>query len=177
MIENEKYDVTGMSCAACSARVTKAVSSVDGVKEVNVNLLTNSMLVSYDAPASPNVISAAVEKAGYGAKLSGGQKAENACTGTLLADEKEQFEDHETPKMLRRLIISLVLLVPLFYFSMGYMNPSWNWPLGVIGDHPFYFGLLEMILSLIILIVNKKFFVSGFKSAYYRKCIFELESF
>lgn len=165
MTENQKFDVSGMSCAACSAHVTKAVSGVNGVKEVNVNLLTNSMLVTYDSPASPKAISDAVEKAGYGAKLAAGQDGENKAHGPSIEEEKDQLADHETPKLLKRLIVSLVLLVPLFYLSMGYMNPSWNWPLGVFADHPFCFGLIEMVISLMIMIVNKKFFVSGFKSA------------
>lgn len=165
-ITNEKYDVSGMTCASCSAHVTKAVQGVKGVKEVNVNLLTNSMLVTYDAPATPSSICAAVDKAGYGAKLSP-VNADNNNKGTkdTLSLEKEELEDHTTPKLLRRLIISLVLLIPLFYLSMGYMNMSWNWPLGALRDNPFYFGLTEMLLSAVIMIINKDFFISGFKSA------------
>ncbi len=148
-----RFDVTGMTCASCSAHVTKAVSSLPGVKEVDVSLLTNSMYVIFSAPADEKQICVAVEKAGYGAKING-----------QSTNEKEQIKDEETPKLLRRLIASLVLLVPLFYFSMGYMNPSWGWPLGVIGTNPFYYGLLAMCLALAILIINKAFFASGFRA-------------
>ena len=157
MIKNEKYDVTGMSCAACVAHVNKAVEGVEGVKEVNVNLLTNSMQVSYDSPASPEMICKAVEAAGYGAKQAGAK--DNASKGTKAASE-----DHETRVLMTRLILSLILLLPLFYFSLGYMNPSWNWPLGAFRDHPFAFALLGLSLSLAIMVVNKKFFISGVKS-------------
>ena len=157
MIKNEKYDVTGMSCAACVAHVNKAVEGVEGVNEVNVNLLTNSMQVSYDSPASPEMICKAVEAAGYGAKQAGAK--DNASKGT-----KGASEDHETRVLMTRLILSLILLLPLFYFSLGYMNPSWNWPLGAFRDHPFAFALLGLSLSLAIMVVNKKFFISGVKS-------------
>ena len=157
MIKNEKYDVTGMSCAACVAHVNKAVEGVEGVKEVNVNLLTNSMVVSYEAPASPEMICKAVSGAGYGAKQAGAK--DNASKGTKAASE-----DHETRVLMTRLILSLILLLPLFYFSLGYMNPSWNWPLGAFRDHPFAFALLGLSLSLAIMAVNKKFFISGVKS-------------
>jgi Cu2+-exporting ATPase len=157
MIKNEKYDVTGMSCAACVAHVNKAVEGVEGVKEVNVNLLTNSMVVSYEAPASPEMICKAVSDAGYGAKQAGAK--DNASKGTKAASE-----DHETRVLMTRLILSLILLLPLFYFSLGYMNPSWNWPLGEFRDHPFAFALLGLSLSLAIMVVNKKFFISGVKS-------------
>ena len=157
MIKNEKYDVTGMSCAACVAHVNKAVEGVEGVNEVNVNLLTNSMQVSYDSPASPEMICKAVEAAGYGAKQAGTK--DNASKGTKAASE-----DHETRVLMTRLILSLILLLPLFYFSLGYMNPSWNWPLGAFRDHPFAFALLGLSLSLAIMVVNKKFFISGVKS-------------
>ena len=157
MIKNEKYDVTGMSCAACVAHVNKAVEGVEGVNEVNVNLLTNSMVVSYEAPASPEMICKAVSDAGYGAKQAGAK--DNASRGT-----KATSEDHETRVLMTRLILSLILLLPLFYFSLGYMNPSWNWPLGAFRDHPFAFALLGLSLSLAIMVVNKKFFISGVKS-------------
>ena len=157
MIKNEKYDVYGMTCAACSAHVNKAVEGVEGVKEVNVNLLTNSMVVSYEAPASPEMICKAVSDAGYGAKQAGAK--DNASKGTKAASE-----DHEPRVLMTRLILSLILLLPLFYFSLGYMNPSWNWPLGAFRDHPFAFALLGLSLSLAIMVVNKKFFISGVKS-------------
>ena len=152
---NQRFDVTGMTCASCSAHVHKAVSAVKGVKEVSVSLLTNSMLVSYELPATEEKICEAVAKSGYGASLPGGETKKKG---------QEDFEDKETPKLLRRLIASFVLLVPLFYFSMGYMNSSWGWPLGVIGENPFYFGLLQLILSSALLLINRAFFVSGFKA-------------
>lgn len=152
---DEKYHITGMSCAACSARVFKAVSNLKGVKEANVNLLTNSMVVSYDENVtSPKKIIEAVKKAGYGAELI---KIDNAQASIT----KEELIDKETPKLLRRLIVSLVLLVPLFYFGMGFIL---NWPLGALKEHLWLLSLLEMLLALSIMIINKKFFVSGFKA-------------
>ncbi len=153
MDKKVKFDVSGMTCAACSAHVQKAVSSLPGVKEADVSLLTNSMFVSFEDSVDEKDICEAVEKAGYGAKVSGTAQA-----------KKEAFKDEETSKLVRRLIASLVLLIPLFYFSMGYMNPGWGWPLGAIGENPFYYGLLAMCLSLVILLVNHSFFVSGFRS-------------
>ncbi len=155
MVENEKYEISGMTCASCSAHVDKAVNSVAGVKEVSVSLLTNSMLVSYDSPADSNAIITAVKKAGYEAKVAGKKDKTNP---------REELDDHETPKLLRRLVLSLIVLVPLFYFSMGYMNMSWGWPLGVIGENPFYYGLLALLLSSILLLLNRSFFVSGFQA-------------
>jgi len=108
-MENEKYDITGMSCAACSARVEKAVKNVEGVKEVSVNLLTNSMIVSYDDNLSSKDIINAVSKAGYGAK----KKGEKIV--------KENKKDNKTKILLIRLILSIIFLIPLFYLSMGYM--------------------------------------------------------
>ena len=162
MVINEKYEIQGMTCASCSAHVTKAVEGVEGVKEVTVNLITNSMLVSYDAPATPSKICEAVESAGYGATLF--ETDHNPGKNDVLALEREALKDKETPRLLRRLIVSLVLLIPLFYFGMGYMNRNWGWPLGVMGESPFYFGLTEGVLALLIMLINHDFFVSGFKS-------------
>lgn len=153
-VENEKYAVSGMTCASCSAHVEKAVSKVPGVKEVNVNLITNSMLVSYDAPATPDTIIDAVKNAGYGASLAN-------PTSVKTAPKTDDYKDKETPRLLRRLVISLVLLVPLFYLSMGYMM---NWNIGVLRSEPLLLALVEFLISLTILIVNKDFFVSGFRS-------------
>lgn len=153
MDKKVKFSVSGMTCAACSAHVQKAVSSLPGVKEADVSLLTNSMVVSFDSSTSEEDICDAVKKAGYEAKASG-----------TTDDKKGAIADEETPKLVRRLIASLVLLVPLFYFSMGYMNPGWGWPLGAIGENPFYYGVLAMCLSLVILLINHSFFVSGFRS-------------
>ena len=152
---DEKYLITGMSCAACSARVSKAVSNVKGIKEVNVNLLTNSMVVSYDESiTNSKKIIEAVTKSGYGASLVDTSDSKGSIT-------KEELIDKETPILLKRLIISLILLVPLFYFGMGFML---NWPLGALKEHLWILALLEMILALVICIINKKFFVSGFKA-------------
>ena len=153
MDKKVKFDVSGMTCAACSAHVQKAVSSLPGVKEADVSLLTNSMVVTFDSSLSEKDICETVKKAGYGAKVFG-----------MRDDKKEAIKDEETPKLVRRLFVSLVLLIPLFYFSMGYMNPSWGWPLGTIGENPFYYGILAMCLSLVILLINHTFFVSGFRS-------------
>ena len=157
MTKKVKFAVTGMTCAACSAHVQKAVSSLEGVEETEVSLLTNSMYVSFSSPADEERICEAVAKAGYGAKVAGKE------TGG-----KEKMPDEETPKLIFRLIASLILLVPLFYFSMGYMNPGWGWPLGIIGENPFCYGLLSMVLSACILLINHAFFVSGFRSLVHR---------
>ncbi len=156
---NEKYNVSGMSCAACVSHVEKAVKDVEGVKEVNVNLLTNSMTVTYEEPASPSSITESVKKAGYEASL----LKDSPSKDTEVEDDK--FADKTTPRLLRRLLFSLILLIPLFYIGMGYML---DWPLGSFGENPFYVGLTEMLLSLAIMLINHQFFVSGFKSAIHR---------
>lgn len=158
MVENEKYIVQGMTCASCVAHVEKATKKVKGVKDVSVNLLTNSMVVSYSSPCSPQEIEKAVSNAGYKAKLSSSKEE---------VSTNNELEDNETPILLKRLIISFILLVPLFYLGMGYMNMSWGWPLGVFRDNPFYFALTEMILSLVIMLINYKFYVSGFKALFH----------
>ena len=142
MILDEKYLITGMSCAACSARIDKAIRSLKGIKEVNVNLLTNSMVVSYDEKVlSTQKIIDTVVKAGYGAIL-------NIPEDNDLPISKEELEDHNTPKLIKRLIISLIILIPLFYFGMGYML---NWPLGELRNYPYILTIIEMILSLSIM--------------------------
>ena len=152
---NEKYTISGMSCAACSARGEKAVKNLKGIKEVNVNLLTNSMLVSYDEPLTSQEIIKAVTNAGYGAQLAeSDQKSKSKNTN-------EELKDNETPKLIRRLIISLVLLVPLFYLGMGFM---FNWPLGYLRENVLVLALIEMAIALTIMIVNRKFFISGTKA-------------
>ncbi|MCR4561646.1 MAG: heavy metal translocating P-type ATPase [Bacilli bacterium] len=160
MKNNEKYLVSGMTCAACSAHVDKAVRGLEGVKEVSVNLLTNSMLVTYDSPCTSEKISEAVSKAGYGAKLAA-NPAQNTQNETSLDDD---LKDRETPKLVKRLIASIILLIPLFYISMGYMV---GWPLGEFGKNPFYVAFTEMIISLTIMIINHKFFVNGIKSLFH----------
>lgn len=148
-----QYSVTGMSCAACSAHVEKAVCKVPGVESVSVSLLTNSMGVEGDA--LPADVIAAVEKAGYGAFVKGEDKS--AVRG------EQELEDHETPALRRRLIWSLVFLIPLMYVSMGHM--MWNWPLpGFIGQNHVAMGLFQMLFTIIIMMINQKFFVSGVTS-------------
>ena len=146
-----------MSCAACSARVDKAVRSLKGVKEVNVNLLTNSMLVSYSEEITSEDIISAVTKAGYGASLINETKEKKTTV-------KEDFVDRETPKLVRRLIISLIILIPLFYLGMGFM---FNWPLGYLRENVLVLALIEMVLALAIMIINRKFFISGTKAVFH----------
>ena len=156
----EQYNVTGMSCAACSARVEKAVSKVPGVTACSVSLLTNSMGV--EGTASPQEIIQAVERAGYGAsQKSGGAKA------PATAETEEALVDHETPILRRRLIASLIFLVMLMYFSMGHM--MWGWPLPSFyeGNHV-AMGLTQMLLTIIVMVINQKFFISGFTSLFHR---------
>ena len=156
----EQYKVKGMSCAACSARVEKAVSAVDGVTACTVSLLTNSMSVEGTADAA--TIIRAVEKAGYKAsKMKAGKQSGGAT------DEDDALKDTETPLMRKRLIASVVLLIPLMYVSMGHM--MWNWPLP-----PFFesnhvaMGLVQLLFTIAIMVVNQKFFVNGFKGLIHR---------
>ena len=150
MTLDEKYLITGMSCAACSARIDKAIRSLKGIKEVSVNLLTNSMVVSYDEKSlNSEKIIKAVTKAGYRASLV--KQDDND-----LSISKEELEDHETPRLLKRLIISFIILIPLFYLGMGFML---NWPLGELHNHLYILAIIEAILSLTIMIINHKFFL------------------
>lgn len=151
----QQYKVTGMSCAACSARVEKAVSKVPGVTSCSVSLLTNAMGV--EGTASPESIIKAVQDAGYGASLRGAEEKETT----------DEFEDKETPKIKKRLIASVVLLILLMYISMGHM--MWNFPLPkwFDGNHV-AMGLAELLLSGMILVINQKFFTSGFKAVFQR---------
>ncbi|MDD6240360.1 MAG: heavy metal translocating P-type ATPase [Eubacteriales bacterium] len=167
MIHNQKYDIMGMSCASCSSHVQRAVSKVKGVKDVAVNLLTNSMTVTYDKPADPSSIIAVVEKAGYGASLAEGESASTQGKSKNIGEDLASKEKKETKTLLIRLILSLILLLPLFYIGMGYMNPGWNWPLGALRENPFYFAFTEMILSLVIMLINYKFFTSGISSIFH----------
>jgi len=156
----EQYNVTGMSCAACSTRVEKAVSAVPGVTSCSVSLLTNSMGV--EGTAAPDAIIHAVTEAGYGASLKGaGGQARGAS-----ADE-EALRDHETPALKKRLLASLGFWAVLMYFSMGHM--LWDWPLPrwLEGNHV-AMGLLQLLLSAVIMVINQRFFVSGFKGLYHR---------
>ena len=157
----EQYNVTGMSCAACSARVEKAVSKVPGVTSCSVSLLTNSMGV--EGTASSSAIIVAVTEAGYGASLKGAEKAQ----GGSASDYDDMLKDTETPKMKKRLIVSVCLLIPLMYFSMGHM--MWGWPLPAFfdGNH-IAMGLVQLLFTVAIMVVNQKFFISGFKSLAHR---------
>ncbi len=157
----EQYNVTGMSCAACSARVEKAVSKVEGVTSCSVSLLTNSMGV--EGNASPAAILAAVQEAGYGASV----KGISTGKGGSSSPEEDALADRETPVLKRRLIASLGFLAVLMYFSMGHM--MWNWPLPSFfdGNHV-AMGLVQMILAAIVMVINQKFFVSGFKGLLHR---------
>lgn len=148
----EQYNVTGMSCAACSARVEKAVSKVDGVTSCSVNLLMNSMGV--EGTASPESIIAAVEAAGYGASLKNAPSAAKAA-------QKEEINDKETPKMKKRLAASVVFLAVLMYFSMGHMV-GLPLPSYFVDDHAAV-GLVELLLTVAIMVINQRFFISGFK--------------
>ena len=157
----EQYNVTGMSCAACSARVEKAVSKVPGVTSCSVSLLTNSMGV--EGTASSSAIIVAVTEAGYGASLKGAEKAQ----GGSASDYDDMLKDTESPKMKKRLIVSVCLLIPLMYFSMGHM--MWGWPLPAFfdGNH-IAMGLVQLLFTVAIMVVNQKFFISGFKSLAHR---------
>ena len=159
----EQYNVTGMSCAACQTRVEKAVSKVPGVTSCAVSLLTNSMGV--EGTASPAEIIAAVENAGYGASKKGekGSTSQSAST----AEYEEMLKDKETPVMKRRLVSSVLLLIPLMYFSMGHM--MWGWPLPKFfeGNH-IAMGLVQLLLTVAVMVINQKFFISGFKSLWHK---------
>ncbi|MCD7864437.1 MAG: heavy metal translocating P-type ATPase [Clostridiales bacterium] len=152
----EQYSVTGMSCAACSTHVEKAVQKVPGVTEVAVSLLTNSM--SVEGTASPREIISAVTAAGYGASLKGNESA-----GTKAGFDEEALADHETPKLLKRLIVSVVILIPLMYVSMGHMMWNWSLPDAMENNH-IAMGLYEMLLTILIMVINQKFFINGFSS-------------
>ena len=157
----EQYTVTGMSCAACSARVEKAVSHVPGVTSCSVSLLTNSMGV--EGTASPQEIIAAVEQAGYGASVKGA--ANETSSSSAAADEA--LADHETPVLKRRLIASIGFLIVLMYFSMGHM--MWNWPLPAwFENNHIAVGLVQLLLAAVVMVINQKFFISGFKSLWHR---------
>ena len=165
----EQYNVTGMSCAACSARVEKAVSKVPGVTSCSVSLLTNSMGV--EGTADEAAVIAAVEAAGYGASVKGargagagaGAGSGRAAAGSAAAGADDDFlKDTETPKIRRRLIASLCFLVPLMYLSMGHM--MWNWPLPeALAENYVAIGIAQLLLTGIVMVINQKFFISGFK--------------
>ncbi len=164
----EQYHVTGMSCAACSSRVEKAVSKVPGVESCSISLLTNSMGV--EGTASPEAVIAAVEAAGYGASCKGrgagtsGDSGNGASGGGAEAD---LLEDTETPILKKRLIWSIIFLVVLMYFSMGHM--MWGWPVPeAMADNHVAMGLLQLLLTAAVMVINQKFFISGFRSLWHR---------
>ncbi|WP_418752044.1 heavy metal translocating P-type ATPase [Frisingicoccus sp.] len=158
----EQYTVTGMSCAACSSRVEKAVSKVPGVTSCSVSLLTNSMGV--EGTASAEAIISAVEEAGYGASKKG---AVGQSRGASNADAEDMLKDRETPVLKRRLFTSLGFLIVLMYFSMGHM--MWGWPVPAFFENNHVaMGLLQLLLTIIVMVINQKFFISGFKSLFHR---------
>lgn len=161
----EQYIVTGMSCAACQARVEKAVKGVKGVDSCSVSLLTNSMGV--EGTASPDEIIKAVENAGYGASLKFEEKKNKSSFSERLSSEEEALKDKTTPQLKKRLFTSLAFLVVLMYFSMG--HSMFGFPLPkFFSDNCIAIGLVEMILTIVIIIINRQFFISGFKSLIHR---------
>lgn len=170
----KQYIVTGMSCAACSARVEKAVSKVDGVSSCSVSLLTNSMGV--EGTASDADIIKAVEDAGYGASPKSAHAAADGAkgnvdgssqTGGVFSQQEEMLKDRETPLLKKRLIASVGFLIVLMYISMGHM--MWNWPLPeFLENNHVAVGLIQMLLTIIIMVINQKFFISGFKGLIHR---------
>ena len=155
----EQYTVTGMSCAACSARVEKAVSHVSGVTSCSVSLLTNSMGV--EGTADPQAVIAAVQAAGYGASLKGA-----AQESPDIVQQEDALADHETPVLKHRLIASLGFLIVLMYFSMGHMMWGWRLP-AFFDDNHVAMGLVQMLLTIAVMVINQKFFINGFKSLFH----------
>ncbi|MBQ8412899.1 MAG: heavy metal translocating P-type ATPase, partial [Lachnospiraceae bacterium] len=152
-----QFNVTGMSCAACSTRVEKAVCKLEGVENVSVSLLTNSMVVEGDAPS--DMIVQAVEQAGY-------KTTEKNSNTTLDKDttsnQEEELKDTETPKLRNRFIVSLVFLIPLMYVSMG--HTMWGFPLPqIVADNPMTIGLIQLLFTIVVMLINQKFFVNGVK--------------
>lgn len=156
-MKTEKFNVTGMTCAACSAHVEKAVRGVPGVDTISVNLLMNNMMVSYGETATADAICQAVADAGYGASLAGAEKVR----------QEEPFADHETPKLRRRLIASLCLLLPLMYVSMGHL--MWGWPVpGAFAENSWAIALYQLLLTGLVMVINQKFFINGFTGLLHR---------
>ena len=161
----DKYTVTGMSCAACQARVEKAVNGVPGVRECSVSLLTNSMGV--EGTAAPEAVMKAVRDAGYDAAPMDREGPREESSAMDFSREEEALRDHETPVLKRRLLSSVGFLLVLMYFSMG--HSMWGWPLPAFFEgNPMGIALMEMILAAIVMMINKKFFVSGFSSLMHR---------
>ena len=167
----KQYNVTGMSCAACSARVEKAVGKVPGVESCSVSLLTNSMGVEGSASAAD--IIRAVEEAGYGASEKGASGSNSVSSGAKeghsgsMQAAEEALIDKETPKLKKRLLASLGFLIVLMYFSMGHM--MWNWPVPqFFAENHIAMGLLQLLLTITVMVINQKFFISGFKSLWHK---------
>ena len=173
-MKTEKFNVTGMTCAACSAHVEKAVRGVEGVGSVSVNLLMNNMMVSCGENVTEDAICRAVEKAGYGAApvSAGGGNRDSASSGAGGGESRngatrqrggtaDAFVDHETPKLRRRLIASLCLLLPLMYVSMGHLMWGWRVPEGLAGS-PWAIALYQLLLTGLVMVINQKFFINGF---------------
>lgn len=161
-MKSEKFQVTGMTCAACSAHVEKAAAGVAGVDKVSVNLLMNQMVVEYEAPATVQSICEAVEEAGYGASPAAAEMGADSAGNT-----GDALEDRETPKIRRRLVVSLCLLVPLMYVSMGHLMWGWYVP-DVFAYNPWAIALYQLLLTGLIMVINQKFFISGFQSLMHR---------
>lgn len=157
-MKSEKFNITGMTCAACSAHVEKAAASVTGVHKVSVNLLMNSMIAEYEEPATRQAICAAVEAAGYGASAAD-EEAEHKT--------QDVFTDQETPKLRRRLIASLCLLIPLMYVSMGHLMWGWYVP-AAFAENPWAIALYQLLLTGLVMVINQKFFISGFAGLLHR---------
>ena len=156
-MKTEKFNVTGMTCAACSAHVEKAVHGVAGVDTVSVNLLMNNMMVTYGDDATADAICKAVTEAGYGAAPARAEKV----------SQEEPFVDHETPKLRRRLIASVCLLLPLMYVSMGHL--MWGWPVPkAFAENPWAIALYQLLLTGFVMVINQKFFISGFTGLLHR---------
>ncbi len=160
-MKTQKFQVTGMTCAACSAHVEKAAAGVAGVRNATVNLLMNSMLVDYDEPATVQAVCAAVEAAGYGAVPS------EAAAGAGKMAGAAALEDRETPRIRRRLIVSLCLLIPLMYVSMGHLMWGWHVP-AAFAEDPWAIALYQLLLTGLIMVINQRFFVSGFQGLLHR---------
>ena len=160
-----RYRVTGMSCAACSARVEKAVSAVPGVDSCSVSLLTNSM--SVEGSASDSEIIGAVVKAGYGAGLEAVSDITRNAGGTSAAAPEDDLKDNVTPALIKRLIASVILMLCLMYVSMGHVMLGWPVP-DFMRDNPVGIGIYEMFISGLVMIVNQRFFVNGFRGAIHR---------
>lgn len=160
----EQYTVTGMSCAACSARVEKAVTKVPGVTSCSVSLLTNSMGI--EGEAAPAEIIRAVEEAGYGAAVKGAAAEHQRSSGTM-AEAEDQLKDTETPILKKRLFTSVAFLIVLMYFSMGHM--MWNWPVPeFLAENHVAMGLIQLLLTIAVMVINQKFFISGYKSLWHK---------